>query len=109
MALGHGGGREVGENLAGPERVCFPHSIRAETARGGVATVVGGDGRRWTRRRRCGLGEGTRGGRRGRGGRGGSILALTLGGDISGRRLDGGGLRPALELGVAALRGLGEG
>ena len=109
MALGHGSGREVGENLAGPERVCFPHSIRAETARGGVATVVGGDGRRWTWRRRCGLGEGTRGGRRGRGGRGGSIFALTLGGDVSGRRLDGGGRRPALELGVAVLRGLGEG
>ena len=45
----------------------------------------------------------------GRGGREGSILALTLGGDISGRRLDEGGRRPALELGVVALRGLGEG
>ena len=109
MALGHGGGLEVGENLAGPERVCFPHLIRAETARGGVATVVGGDGRRWMWRQRCGLEEGTRAGRRDLGGRGGSILALTLGGDVSGRRLDGGGRRPALELGMAALRGLGEG
>ena len=59
------GGQGGGEELEGAEGVCFPHLLRAEVACGGVATVADGGGRGWTRRRRYGLGEGTRGGRRG--------------------------------------------
>jgi len=103
------GGQRGGEELEGAEGFDSPTCVGPRRPVVTWPRWPRGDGRRWTRRRRCGLGEGTCGGQRDRAGRGCPILALTLGGDCSERRLDCGWRRPALELRVAVLRGLGEG
>ena len=52
------GGPEQGEKRGEGKVIRSPASPRAGAERGGWATRAGGGGRRWLRRRRCGLGRG---------------------------------------------------